>query len=160
MRLKSYIMLAIVALCSTIARAADDTVNTLVITLTDETTATYSLAEMPVVTFDATDMIITSEMASTRYQRAQVKEFHFEQITPEGIHSVQSNFGFSYTDNHNIRLTGLAAQHAELYDTAGKRVGSASATDGSDIVIALQHLPAGTYILRAGQQSIKIQHLN
>lgn len=160
MRLKSYIMLAIVALCSTIARAADDAVNTLVLTLTNETTATYSLASMPIVTFDETHMIITAEEVSTQYTRTEVKEFHFEQLTPDGIRSAQRHFGFSYTDGQTIRLTGVAAQHAELYDTAGKRVGSASATDGTDVVLSLQHLPAGTYILRAGQQSIKIQHKN
>lgn len=160
MRLRYYIVLAIVALYSTIARAADDAVNTLVITLTNETTATYSLAEMPVVTFDETHMIITADEVSTQYIRTEVKEFHFEQQTPEGISSVQNNFGFSYTDGHNIRLTGLAAQRAELYDMSGKRIGTATAIDGDAVILILQHLPAGSYILRAGQQNIKIQHKN
>lgn len=129
---------------------------TLVITLTDATTATYDVAKKPTISFDDVHMVVTSDAVETKYLRSNIENFYFL-AEVEGIHQVDgaSNFGFRFVDGEHVQLSGIAAQHVTLYSISGQVVSSADPTDDK-IEISLQGLPSGTYVLKVADHSIKI----
>lgn len=149
-----FVLLAAVAVG---VQAESVTTRTLVITLTDATVATYDLATQPVITFNETDLILNSTEVSTSYDRTRISEFHFEEHTTDGIHSLRPNtsMAFSYVDGQTVQVSGTAASQVELYSLDGQRLMNAKPKDGV-ATLSLSSLPSGTYVVRTGTQSIKI----
>lgn len=132
------ILLALI--CGTALQIQAEVATTMVLTFTDETTASFNLADQPVVTFDATDMIITAKEIESRYPRTDVKDFHFLLSDVEGICP---------------RTISIEATSATIYNMAGQPVGRAEAKAGM-ATVGLDQLPAGTYLLRSGNKTIKV----
>lgn len=132
------ILLALI--CGTALQMQAEVATTMVLTFTDETTASFNLADQPVVTFDATDMIITAKEIESRYPRTEVKDFHFLLSDVEGICP---------------RTISIEATSATIYNMAGQPVGRTEAKAGM-ATVGLDQLPAGTYLLRSGNKTIKV----
>lgn len=132
------LLLALV--CGTALQMQAEVATTMVLTFNDETTASFNLADQPVVTFDATDMIITAKEIVSNYPRTDVKEFHFLQTDVEGVTG---------------RTIAIEATAATIYNMAGQIVGQAENKAGV-ATVGLEQLPAGTYIIRTANKAIKV----
>lgn len=148
----------LVVVCGIQYSAAETTERVLAVSLTNGTYQYYELAKQPIVTFQGSNMQIKGTDIDAEIARSSVKEFHFIPFSTEGIHSVQPTnaLSFRHVDANTIEVGGAAATTAALYNAAGQCIGSRVVTDGV-ARFSLQNLPAGTYILRAAGQSIKVQ---
>ena len=104
--------------------AAMNAATQLVVTMTDNTKTTISLAEKPVMTFSATGLTITTADNTVKLtaERADVKDFTFSEV--EGISTA--------TIKNSVP--------AGLYDINGRLLQKGE--------INLKQLPAGNYILK------------
>lgn len=138
--MKAIRTLILALICGTALQMQAEVATTMVLTFNDETTASFNLADQPVVTFDATDMIITAKEIESKYPRTDVKEFHFLQSEVEGI---------------TPRTIAIEATAATIYNTAGQVVGTADAQAGI-ATVGLDQLPAGTYLIRTSNKTLKV----
>lgn len=132
------ILLALI--CGTALQIQAEVATTMLLTFNDETTASFNLTDQPVVTFDATDMIITANEVESRYPRTDVKDFHFLLTEVEGV---------------NPRTISIESTSATIYNMAGQPVGRTEAKDGK-ATVNIDQLPAGTYIIRTASKAMKI----
>lgn len=106
----------------------------LVVTLSDNSTQTFLLKENPKMTFGATDLTIVSETTTYTIERAEVKNFTFAEVDPEGIRTIGT-----------ITYTGVS----RIYDMQGRVV-----QEGE---LNTELLPAGNYVLQTdGKKAVKI----
>lgn len=106
----------------------------LVLTLTDNSTQTFLLQDTPKMTFGTSDLTIVSAATTYTVERAEVKNFTFAEVDPDGIHAIGS---ITYTGvSRIIDMQGRVVQEGNLNTNA---------------------LPAGNYILQtSGQKAVKI----
>lgn len=106
----------------------------LVITLTNQTRQTFLLSSQPVVKFGTTDLTVQAGETTYSVERNQVKTFTFEEASTEGVHTVGA-------------IIPSQGENA-IYDMSGKLLQKGE--------VNVSTLPAGNYILKNGQQSVKI----
>lgn len=138
---KTYAILAFLC-CAFLGHAAG---KALQIEFNDGNKAVYALAKQPAVTFNGPDFTIKSVDAETSYPRADVKNFTFVDEGEAGIGTVGTTT-YTYIDN----VFGCEGHQIEVYDLSGSRVAA-----GADS-LSLYPLPAGVYVVRANNHSIKV----
>lgn len=127
-----------------VASAADTALKVL---LTDGNSATYMLSDKPKVTFTGEDMNIVSSSASTSYQRSTVASVTFV--------DAESAIGDIRAKAVTYRYAGSRFE-AEGCDITVYSITGATMLRGTDSV-SLEHLEPGVYVVKAGNQSIKIR---
>ncbi len=128
--------------------------NALVLETNDGKTYSYVLAKKPQLTFNATEMLITSADASASFTRTDIKNFHFEEVA-DAIKSAKADSQrMSYL--HGV-VTVDGAENVILYDISGRQIMTKRAANGESVTIDLNSQPQGTYIVRSGKQSLKVQ---
>lgn len=128
--------------------------NALVLESNDGKTYSYVLASKPQLTFNETDMIIATTDASASFVRTDIKNFHFEEVA-DAIKDVKADSQrMSYL--HGV-VTVDGAENVILYDISGKQIMSKRAAGNGSVTIDLNNQPQGTYIVRSGKQSLKVQ---
>ena len=143
--MKKNILTLLFLACQTLAFAEG---SALLVTKTDGTKAGYLLSEKPVVTFSDTALSIKTTEVSTNYERADISSVIF---VPESevtaIQQVgQDHSMFEYRGG-TIRAAGAVIQ---AYTIGGRLVKSAVGS------LSLNGEPSGVYIVKANNQSIKI----
>lgn len=138
---KTYAILAFLC-CASLGHAAG---KALQIEFNDGKKAVYALAKQPAVTFYGPDFTIKSADAETSYPRADVKNFTFVDYSTTGIGMVGTT-AYTYINN----VFGCQGHDIEVYDLSGSRIAA-----GADSV-SLTSLPAGVYVVRANNHSIKV----
>lgn len=150
---------------------------TLFLQLKDGTQEKYSLLEKPVVTFDSENVLIKTRNAEVAvpFSFAQVEKFFFDVVEepiitpdpqpepqPDAIGDLEDEQGhktvldFAY-DGRTARIRGLAPDaNVAVYALGGQRVQPSTTITSNSITIAMGELPAGIYIIRAGNRSFKI----
>ena len=125
----------------------------LVLETNDGKTYSYVLAKKPQLTFNDTEMLITSADANASFVRKDIKNFHFEDAT--AIKDVVKE-GQRMTYLGGV-VTVEGADNVVLYDISGRQIMSKRSAGGESVTIDLSSQPRGTYIVRSGKQSLKVQ---
>lgn len=128
--------------------------NGLVVETNDGMTYSYVLAEKPRLSFNDTDMIITSADADASFARTDIKNFRFEDVET-GIAEMKANSQRMTYLNGIVTIEGNGP--VSLYDTAGRQLMSGKASDSESVSINTNAYPQGTYIVRCGKQTMKIK---
>lgn len=129
--------------------------NALVVETNDGQTYSYVLAEKPRLSFNATEMIISSVDADASFERTAIKNFRFEDVET-GISSMPGN-GQRMTYLDGI-LTVEGDGTVGIYDTAGRQILNNKVSEGHSVSVDMNAYPKGTYIIRCGKQTMKINH--
>lgn len=128
--------------------------NALVIETNDGKTYSYVLAKKPQLTFNDTEMLISSADASASFVRTDIKNFRFEDVA-DAIKDVKAD-GQRMSYLHGV-VTVDGAENVILYDISGRQIMTKKAAGNGSVTIDLTNQPQGTYIVRSGKQSLKVQ---
>jgi hypothetical protein len=139
--------------------------NRLVVKMTDGTENIFVLSEKPVVTFDSKKVYISSSSFST--ELSNVQEFYFQaessvptdinEIKPDGSVDTSAKFVFRYVDGQTVSIEGSAApDRVSVYALNGSLVSAQVDKSTNQVIVHLNSLPSGIYIIRANSQSFKI----
>lgn len=128
-----------------LAATSDDTV---VIEFKDGTSVEYELQSKPVVTFLASALDVSTDVASAEYDLGKVAGFHFSK-TSTGIRDVLNGqqVKISYLTNYQVVLCGASGLRCSLYNAGGYLV-SEKQVDTNDFTLSLTGLPDGIYLLK------------
>lgn len=128
--------------------------NALVLETNDGKTYSYVLAEKPRLTFNETEMLIASADASASFTRTDIKNFRFEDVA-DAIKDVKAD-GQRMSYLHGV-VTVDGTDKVILYDISGRQIMAKKAAGNGSVTIDLNNQPSGTYIVRSGKQSLKVQ---
>ena len=152
-KLKFLILLLLLATFNIAATAQ----NSLVIYLTDGSTAVFPLAELPEITFEGENFKVVAKQANIELPRTEVKEFKFEDRESTAIEDVTEegdNATFNAGNNY-ITIDGIAnGTQVTIFNIKGQKVLASTATNNS-CCISLESLTAGLYIINYNSTTIK-----
>lgn len=133
------IVLSTLALCGALIATADvkPGFSSVVVTSPTGETTTITLTDAMVTSFTAADAIFSDGTNEVAIPLADLRSYTFvEAVIPEGI---------------NAPLLNLGDANAEIFTLDGRLVRSASS-------LSLDGLQTGTYIVRSGNRTIKVNH--
>ena len=132
--------------------------NVLGILMKDGTSAYFLLEEKPLITFVDEDVCIVSETDKAVIKRTLVDHFEFTDKMPTGIEDVKdkvANGKFELAGNV-IHLSGLASGcKVQVFSINGQAVSSAVANEQGAVVIPIDSLPSGIYLVNYNEITIK-----
>lgn len=138
------LLLLLFVLVATVARTEE---KALLVALANGTTAAWVLDEKPKVTFDAEQMCIRTDEATTHYAYGEVKSFTFvDEKSLAADAPTDACSVFRYVDG----VVEAEGRDICVYDANGRCV--ARAHDR----LSLRDQVKGTYIVTIGKQSIKV----
>lgn len=133
------IVLSTLALCGALIATADvkPGYSSVVVTSPTGETTTITLTDAMVTSFTAADAIFSDGTNEVAIPLANLRSYTFvEAVIPEGI---------------SAPLLNLGGANAEIFTLDGRLVRSASS-------LSLDGLQTGTYIVRSGNRTIKVNH--
>lgn len=129
----------------------------LLIHLTDSTEIVCSLAKKPTMTFqDKTITLSSVEGTVGQWDFSDVDSWNFADVKDvNAVNPVNEENARILIEGSKITVVGVNADKIAVYDAGGRS--SITVPDSSDgqISISTDGLPKGTYILKAGNSSIK-----
>ena len=131
----------------------------LVVILQNGQQQSYVFADRPKVTFDATNLYITSAAIEDSYEMSKVVKFVFEKGDATAIAPVVVGENrITFVDGEHVVLEGLApATAVSLLDLGGHLLGKTAADASGSASVTLSGQPSGVYIVGvAGGKSYKI----
>lgn len=151
------LLLALLLLPSSVVLADEEYDDTpqqaLVLRFTDQTTASFFLADEPEVGFADGKLTVNATGVATDYEQSAVAEFYFDYVTPPpptpptSLSSVDGkSFSFVYTDNNTVTVSGSKAASATLYTADGQLVASKNVVNGT-VTMSLEGCKPGVYVL-------------
>lgn len=134
------ILISALALCCSVAALADGVksgYSSVVLCAQNGETTTITLSDAMQTTFTATDIVFSDASNEVRMPLARLRSYSFvEAIVPEGI---------------SAPLLSVSGEAAEVYTLDGRHLMTTRS-------LSLAGLQAGTYIVRQGGVSFKINH--
>lgn len=148
----------------------------LFVKLTDGTLDAFLLKEKPVVTFDGEYVSIKSSVMTvdSAYMYKDVEKFYFDVVQDEIIDTTQvepnpdaineltedkkpeTGLEFAY-DGRMVQIKGLGeAPKVAVYNMSGVRMQPRMSITSKAVTFSVAELPAGIYVVRAGDRSFKI----
>lgn len=137
----------------------------------------YSFTVRPVLTFNGDSVFIQTDSVeiNTGYKQGEVEKIYFEvveevipspnaDIVPEtdAINDLQeevkqkTSFEFAY-DGRAVQIKGLGeAPKVAVFNMSGVRMQPRMSITPKGVTFSVAELPAGIYVIRAGDRSIKI----
>lgn len=134
------------------ARAADSStlVTTFVLHLMNGETHSFRLPDTPVVTFDESDIIVSSAVAEFSHVRSDVEHMDFGKDDAmsglSGNTDYDNDFSFSFTDNCTVEISGNRVASASVCSVSGATVVWQQAYDGA-VNLDVSMLPPGVYVV-------------
>ena len=105
---------------------ASGQVTTLVIELVNGQTASYTLAEKPVLTMQGTKLTIATSMVETSYERTSVARFYFSESATGIVNTEARQLTYTQTAADEFVVSDIsAAEQVTVYDLSGKQYVSA-----------------------------------
>ncbi len=152
------ILLALTMLVFSTPRTSAQTNRMLVLELFAGTTNSFLLAEEPVITFSDGYIDVSSESTSVYYKLSEVANYHFEDAST-GIKAVEADEIRVVSINADkVSIEGLDGNGVvRVFDTTGMQMPVAATHNGTYTEVSIGTLPAGVYIIKAGNQSLKIR---
>lgn len=128
----------------------------LIIETKDGNTVAYHLNTRPVVTFELTDLVLTSTDVKVQYPVADVKELRFADGTTAINDTKVGDITFSVSGDM-ISANGLEnGSNLEVYSIDGKEIAKASVDATGKAQVNISDLGQGVYVVKAGKKSYKI----
>ena len=138
------LILPLMMICASLGVFAESTA--LKVVLKDGNSATYVLTEKPKVTFEGENVNISTPDAQASYLRSEVASFSF--IETSSVKDIEgSDTTYRFTDNVFESEGNLIT----VYSITGATVARGANS------LSLESLNTGIYIVKAGNQSIKIR---
>ena len=129
----------------------------LLIHLTDSTEIVCSLAKEPTMTFEDKTITLSSiEGTVGQWDFSDVESWNFAEVEDvDAVNPVNVEKACIRIEGGRITITGVKDDKIAVYDAGGRL--STPVPDSADgqISISINGLPKGTYILKAGNSSIK-----
>lgn len=126
----------------------------LMLELRDGTTHSYVLSQQPTITFGDGTLVMHAAEAEASFALAEVEKFHFAE-QENGIPAIRDDERRFTFVNGVIRIDGV--HEAVVLTNLAGQVLSAD-TSGQAFSFDLNTQPVGTYLLRIGQQAVKLYH--
>lgn len=128
----------------------------LIIETKDGNTVAYHLSTRPVVTFELTDLVLTSTDVTVKYPVTDVKELRFADGTTAINNTKVGDITFSINGNM-VSANGLTkGDNLEIYSIDGKAIANASVDANGAASVDISVLGQGVYVVKAGKKSYKI----
>lgn len=141
------------AISSFMASADNLAVNVL---LTDGTTVTCNFAEKPQMTFDGSDIVLSSEKGNVgKWEFSGVTSWSFIEVKDlDNVNDI-NNTPSIVINGDEIVVNNLQGSSVSVFDVSGKLVLMQNANENGIAAISINGLRNGVYVLRAGNNSIK-----
>ena len=123
----------------------------------DKSTVLFALAEKPVTTFSNNMLVIKTSTATVEYPLAEVQRYTYEGVET-GIESIDSDNGVLVKQEKNkLSLRNLkAGEEVRLYSSSGSLLQIVKSNGTEPVVISLSSRPQGVYIVKSGNETIKL----
>lgn len=128
----------------------------LTISFYSEETYKLSLANKPEITFEGDDFVIKGKDILTSFPRQEIKEFYFDKSSSVKEVS-QDMFKIEWETDRLINLYGENLIPIQIFDLQGRSINVKIRDEGNKVILDLERIEAGTYILIANnKRNIKI----
>ena len=108
----------------------------------------FMLSTEPVITFEGSDCVITSDNFSTRYSMDAIAYAEIVDHTASIDEEMKATLTVDLSDPNYAVIRGMNPNSAtSLVNLAGVVLGRTSADESGTAVISLENLPAGIYII-------------
>ena len=116
----------------------------------------YLLSDLPRIIYEDSMVTLTTNTAVVEFRPDDINKIYLtESIT--AINDCKSSAGSFYLSNDQILLSGFTANEVvTLYSVDGLQLWSGSVHANGHLIISLEHLSTGIYIIKTNHQSIKI----
>lgn len=133
--------------------------NTLVIQLYDGGLEKYILSDKPNVSFIEENMTISVDsIVKLDIKRSLVEKFHFEYVNPTIVEDSKINSYTFYYDGQKVKMNGLDSDNiVTVLTIEGKIISTHTIDSVGNVVISLDSLPQGLYIISYKDRSVKIR---
>lgn len=133
--------------------------NTLVIQLYDGGLEKYILSDKPNVSFIEENMTISVDsIVKLDIKRSLVEKFHFEYVNPTIVEDSKTNSYTFYYDGQKVKMNGLDSYNiVTVLTIEGKIISTHTIDSVGNVVISLDNLPQGLYIISYKDRSVKIR---
>lgn len=149
--MKKLLLSVICVVASSFAWAEGDALN---LTMKDGTIHSFLLSEEPTVTMADDYLVITlSDNSTASYDLYQVSKYTFGSST--GISKVLSSKDISLSGD-NIIFQGITSGKVDVSSLSGAKVNASVSESGGNTVVSLSSLPAGVYVVKVNNAVIKI----
>ena len=138
---------------------AADLVNALQVLTKDNSIHQFLLTDKPQVKFEGTNLVITSEKATASFALSDVIRFTYQPTDPTGINElrVEGEPAVNYSKDGTVTISQLPANTtATVYTMDGRTVQQLKAHHAGTYRLSLSGLPAGVYLVKAGNTTYKI----
>lgn len=147
------LMLLIIAMLMPQGVWADN--QTLVLWLKNGQKVYYELSDEPRTTFEHGMLVISSNRIRSEYHLSEVLRYTFEGEFTGVDAPISDGTGFRQRGDE-LDIFGLAeGTEAELYSTNGVLLGEQKASGSKSIHFTLANQPAGVYLVKIGEQTLK-----
>lgn len=116
----------------------------------------FLFTQQPVVTFSKSELTISTSDATFTYTFDDVAEFQFGNPDPDVITGQISITPRIVHHGNTILIYGTRVDAVCLYELSGRKLAACVQRQGDAVSISLQSLPAGVYIIRINNQTIKV----
>lgn len=130
-----------------------------VLTTTDGQRVVFLLADKPVVTYDGSDVKVSSVNDTVLYPSNQVQKITVEIVedTPNAINSLKDNETKFTIRNGQILVNGMPASgKVAVYTLDGKTVGESTVGTDGRATLSVPYSHEGIYIIKLNNKSFKI----
>ena len=127
----------------------------LVVWMTNGEKVMYELATLPKTTYTPTDLVISTTMVTVSYPLDKVSKYTYESIAT-GIDDVDSGFGLYQKGDDFIFSNLKKGEKVEVYSVDGKLVTTQTSAGHSSVVVSLNRLPKGVYVIKADATDYKV----
>lgn len=129
----------------------------LVVDLADGSTAKFLLSDRPVISYTATDMVVTAPEGKFSYTRGDVARITFAESTQGIADAAASALNFAL-EGSKLTIFGATPAEVKAYDLAGRQISPAVSAEGEATVLDFSSCGSATYVISiANHPSLKIQ---
>lgn len=151
---KLFMLLTAVCAMLQVAMAADKA-EALLIQTKDGQTVSYSLTARPVVTFEATDLVLTTTEVSVKYPLADVKDITFGSNS-SAIDVMNADIAFTINGDQIVAQGLGKGDRLQVYGIDGKVIANAGIDAEGTAKADISSLGHGIYVVKAGKKSYRI----
>lgn len=152
-------LFATMSVCGTFATTAT---GTMLLQLKNGESIRFELQSRPVVSFSADSIYLKSAavVAALPYAYNDIAKMEFEDVATsiDTVDKKSASFGFVMKDAETIKIYGedIKQWNIAAYTTYGKTLPVKTIADSNSVVISLEGVASGVYVIRVNGKSYKI----
>lgn len=138
--------------------AAQDDASRLVVWQKNGEKAYFDLATEPETTFGGGVLTIKAGTASVSYQLSNILRYTYENVKVTGIETLPSTYSVKVSERGDeVTFRNLkAGTLVNLYDLSGVLLEQRTSQDLRPVTISVVNRPTGVYIVKSGNETIKL----